>query len=39
MRVVKVCVVGAGRTGEVHGKNLAFRIREAEVVCVVDQKY
>jgi myo-inositol 2-dehydrogenase/D-chiro-inositol 1-dehydrogenase/scyllo-inositol 2-dehydrogenase (NAD+) len=30
-------VVGAGRTGEVHGKNLAFRIREAEVVCVVDQ--
>jgi len=37
MRVVKVCVVGAGRTGEVHGKNLAFRIREAEVVCVVDQ--
>jgi len=37
MRVVKVCLVGAGRTGEVHGKNLAFRIREAEVVCVVDQ--
>jgi predicted dehydrogenase len=37
MRVIKVCVVGAGRTGEVHGKNLAFRIREAEVVCVVDQ--
>ncbi|MEM2790186.1 MAG: Gfo/Idh/MocA family oxidoreductase [Candidatus Bathyarchaeia archaeon] len=37
MEVVKVCIVGAGRTGEVHGRNLTFRIREAKVVAVVDQ--
>lgn len=29
-------MVGAGRTGQVHGMNLAFRISMAEVVAVVD---
>ncbi len=33
---VKVCIVGAGRTGQVHGTNLAYRISIAEVVAVVD---
>jgi len=36
VKKVKVCLVGAGRTGRVHGSNLAFRIPEAEVVAVAD---
>jgi len=34
---VKVCVVGAGRTGRVHSTNIASRIPLAELVAVVDQ--
>ncbi|MEM1711888.1 MAG: Gfo/Idh/MocA family oxidoreductase [Nitrososphaerota archaeon] len=36
MKKVRVCIAGAGRTGQVHGTNLAFRIPMAEVVAVVD---
>lgn len=35
-RKVRVCIVGAGRTGQVHGANLAFRISMAEVAAIVD---
>ncbi|MCL7403486.1 MAG: Gfo/Idh/MocA family oxidoreductase [Thaumarchaeota archaeon] len=34
---VKVCVVGAGRAGEVHALNLSYRIPIAELVAIVDQ--
>jgi len=34
---VKVCVVGAGRAGEVHALNLSYRISLAELVAIVDQ--
>lgn len=34
---VKVCVVGAGRTGRVHAANLSARISIAELVGIVDQ--
>lgn len=36
-RRVRVCVVGAGRAGEVHAFNLADRIPLAELVAIVDQ--
>jgi predicted dehydrogenase len=35
--VIRVCLVGAGRAGLVHGRNFAFRIPEAELVAVVDE--
>ncbi len=34
---VKVCVVGAGRAGEVHALNLSNRIPLAELTAIVDQ--
>ncbi|MEM0451980.1 MAG: Gfo/Idh/MocA family oxidoreductase [Nitrososphaerota archaeon] len=36
VRRVKVCVVGAGRAGEVHVLNLSRRIPIAELVAIVD---
>ncbi|MCS7133021.1 MAG: Gfo/Idh/MocA family oxidoreductase [Aigarchaeota archaeon] len=36
-RRVRVCVVGAGRTGRVHATNLSTRITVAELIGVVDQ--
>ncbi|MEM3715325.1 MAG: Gfo/Idh/MocA family oxidoreductase [Nitrososphaeria archaeon] len=36
VRRVKVCVVGAGRAGEVHALNLSKRIPIAELVAIVD---
>jgi len=36
-RRVRVCVIGAGRTGRVHATNLSKRISLAELVGVVDQ--
>lgn len=35
--MIRVCLVGAGRAGLVHGRNFAFRIPEAELVAVVDE--
>ncbi len=34
---VRVCVIGAGRTGRVHAANLMFRVPTAEVIAIVDQ--
>jgi len=34
--LIRVCVVGAGRTGRVHASNLAYRIPYAEVVAIID---
>ncbi|MDR7567445.1 MAG: Gfo/Idh/MocA family oxidoreductase, partial [Armatimonadota bacterium] len=36
MNRIRVCLVGAGRAGLVHGWNFAFRIPQAELVAVVD---
>ncbi|MCS7125400.1 MAG: Gfo/Idh/MocA family oxidoreductase [Aigarchaeota archaeon] len=36
VRRVKVCVIGAGRAGEVHALNLVKRITIAELVAIVD---
>lgn len=36
IRHVKVCIVGAGRAGEVHALNLARKIPIAELVAIVD---
>ncbi|MFQ6065745.1 MAG: Gfo/Idh/MocA family oxidoreductase [bacterium] len=34
---VKICLMGAGRVGRVHGSNLSHSIREANLVAVVDK--
>lgn len=36
MREVRLCLVGAGRAGMVHGRNFAFHLPGARVVAVVD---
>ncbi len=35
--MIRVCLVGAGRAGLVHGRNFAFRIPRAKLVAVVDE--
>ncbi|MCS7173795.1 MAG: Gfo/Idh/MocA family oxidoreductase [Armatimonadetes bacterium] len=37
MNRIRICLVGAGRAGLVHGYHFAFRIPEAELVAVVDE--
>lgn len=34
---VKICLVGAGRVGRVHGSNLSHSVHEAKLVAVVDK--
>ncbi|MCS7132565.1 MAG: Gfo/Idh/MocA family oxidoreductase [Aigarchaeota archaeon] len=34
--IIRVCVIGAGRVGHVHGLNIKYRIPQADVVAVVD---
>jgi myo-inositol 2-dehydrogenase/D-chiro-inositol 1-dehydrogenase len=36
MKKVRMAVLGMGRQGQIHSKNVAFRIPEAELVCVSD---
>jgi len=36
MNKVRVAVLGMGRQGQIHSRNLAYRIPEAELVCVSD---
>jgi ketol-acid reductoisomerase len=33
---VKVAVLGMGRQGQIHSQNIAYKIPEAELVCVSD---
>jgi myo-inositol 2-dehydrogenase/D-chiro-inositol 1-dehydrogenase len=36
MKKVRMAVLGMGRQGQIHSKNIAYRIPEAELVCVSD---
>jgi len=36
MSKVKVCIIGAGRAGMIHARNVAWRIKDAELVAVCD---
>ncbi len=36
MEKVRMAVLGMGRQGQIHSKNIAYRIPEAELVCVSD---
>jgi len=36
MEKISFCLVGAGRAGLVHARNIAFNITDAELVCIVD---
>ena len=36
MKKVRMAVLGMGRQGQIHSKNIAYRIPEAQLVCVSD---
>lgn len=37
-KTVRICLIGAGRAGIVHARNLKTRVKSAELVAVVDQE-
>lgn len=36
MSRVRICVIGAGRAGMIHARNVAWRIKDAELVAICD---
>jgi len=38
MQTLKFCLVGAGRAGMVHAKNIAFNLKNAELTALVDSE-
>ena len=37
METLKFCLIGAGRAGMVHAKNIAFNLKNAELTAIVDK--
>ena len=37
MDKIRFCLIGAGRAGMVHARNLAFNIKNADITAIVDK--